>query len=216
MIWPWTGSGLGESFGLVRSASSDKHPRQHDVKQEVQICSETKPRSGSQTTGAQGQNQGAVNLTVLLSVFRMSHGGFLKGPSVSRLSPRCCRWQPARRRRSHPEPRLQFQRHKMLRKRGERGHGGDAHSRWEELLRFRGQRQLKLWCGLLVSGRRRASSSGWRRTGPASPPVTRTWRRRTSSKRPWDASGCCLQRTDWYHTLSQAFGLKTTTVFSRL
>lgn len=70
------GSGLRKTFSLIRSASSDKHPGQHDVKQEDRaarrICSKTKQRSSSQTTGPQGQNKGTVNLNLRISLCGMS------------------------------------------------------------------------------------------------------------------------------------------------
>lgn len=70
----WAGSGLRETFSLIRSASSDKHPGQHDVKQEDRVAwrirSKTKQRSSSQTTGPQTQNKGRVNLKLRIGVCR--------------------------------------------------------------------------------------------------------------------------------------------------
>lgn len=69
------GSGLRKTFSLIRSASSDEHPGQHDVKQEGRaawrICSQAKQRSSSQTTGPPAQNKGAVHLKLGISLCRM-------------------------------------------------------------------------------------------------------------------------------------------------
>lgn len=58
------GARLRETRVFVWSSSSDKHPGQHDVQQEVgstqRICGKTKQRPRPQTAGPQAQDKGII------------------------------------------------------------------------------------------------------------------------------------------------------------